>query len=156
MNGARKWLGLIGWIALPLLAGVGGSMFPARDYYRVLETPSWAPPSWLFGPVWTTLYVLMGVAAWLVWMTDDSRKRSALTAFVVQLVLNFAWSWIFFGMRNPGAALVEILVLLAAIVVTAVLFWRVHRTAGVLLLPYLAWTSFATALNFSIWSLNRS
>jgi translocator protein len=150
----RRWLGLVGWVALPLLAGLVGSQFEPGTWYAGLEKPPWNPPSWVFGPVWTTLYVLMGVAAWLVWDRSGAGASAALTLFVVQLVLNAAWSWLFFGLQSPGLALIEIVVLWALIVATTMLFWRVRAGAGALMLPYLAWVTFATALNFEIWRLN--
>jgi tryptophan-rich sensory protein len=128
-----------------------------RDWYPTLEKPFFTPPSWLFGPVWTALYVMMGIALYLVWREGWDRPdvRIAMLTFAAQLVLNGLWSIVFFGMRAPGAALAEIIVLLAVIVATAVLFWRISTIAGGLLVPYIAWVSFATALNASVWWLNR-
>jgi translocator protein len=150
----RRWLALVGWIALPLLAGAFGSQFMPGEWYARLEKPDWNPPSWVFGPVWTTLYLLMGVAAWLVWDRHRGAARVALALFVVQLVFNAMWSYLFFGLQAPGLAFAEIVLLWLLIVATAVLFWRARRVAGVLLLPYLAWVSFAAVLNFTIWQLN--
>lgn len=132
-----------------------GAAFPAPDYYADLRKPAWAPPPWLFGPVWTVLYALIGVAAWLVWRRDGPGTRPAIGLWGGQLVLNAAWTPIFFGLRAPGVALVEIGVLWIAIVVTTVAFFARRTAAGALLLPYLAWVTFATALNFEIWRLNR-
>ena len=154
MSPAKRWLGLAGWILLSFTAAAIGSQFPAQPYFSELTKPSWAPPPWLFGPVWSTLYLLMGIAAWLVWTSSDARRRSALTVFVIQLVLNAAWSWIFFGLKNPGAALIEIVALLIAIVITTALFWRIRRAAGALMIPYVAWVTFATVLNATLWRLN--
>ena len=152
---AATWLGLAGWLALTFAAAFIGSRFGPGDWYAGIEKPSWNPPNWIFGPVWTTLYVLMAIAAWLVWRRwGFAGARTALVAYVVQLTLNAAWSWLFFGRQSPGAALADIVVLLIAIVVTLVLFWRKHRLAGALLIPYLAWVSFATALNLAIHRLN--
>ena len=156
----RTVIGLIVCLALPLAVGALGAlgtMDGVRSWYPSLRRPSFAPPSWLFGPVWTTLYVMMGVASFLVWREGPARPevRSALMLYAIQLVLNLAWSWLFFGFRQPLAALVDIIVLLALIAVTAQRFARVSRIAAVLLLPYLAWVAFATALNSGFWWLNR-
>ena len=149
----RSLLGLAGWIAVTAAAAVVGSRFEPDARYRTLETPPWQPPNWLFAPVWTTLYALMAVAAWLVWRRwGFAGARTALVVYLVQLALNAAWSWLFFGRHDIPMALADILVLLAAIVLTLVLFWKKHRVAGALLLPYLAWVSFATVLT---WTLNR-
>jgi translocator protein len=152
----RKWAGLAGWIAVSFVAAAVGSRFEPGAWYAALNKPPWTPPSWLFGPVWTVLYATMGVAAWLVWERAGFRgARVALTLFGAQLVLNAAWSWLFFGLQRPGLAAAEIVVLLAAIVATCVAFWRVRTAAGLLLLPYIGWVGFATALNLAIWWLNR-
>jgi len=158
MNSTRVVMGLIAWTGLCLGAGLIGSVFTTRsvgDWYLALSKPSWTPPQGVFGPVWTVLYVMMGVAAWLVW------RRSGLVAaalplalFAVQLVLNIAWSAIFFGMRQPGWAFVDIVALWVAVFVTMIAFYRVTPTAGVLLAPYLVWITFASALNLSIWRMN--
>ena len=154
----RSILALAGFLLLSLAAGaIGGrSTSPAiPGWYRSLEKPSWTPPEWLFGPVWTTLYILMGVAAWLVWRHGGWRvQKGPLTLFVVQIVLNTLWSVFFFGMRNPGLAMAEIVVLWVAILATLIAFWRVSRVAGALMVPYLGWVTYAAALNFAIWRLN--
>lgn len=150
----RRWTGLAVWIVLPLLAGAFGSQFQPGPWYAQLDKPAWNPPGWVFGPVWTTLYVLMGIAAWLVWDRHGAAARGALTVFVVQLVFNAAWSWLFFGLQRPGLAFAGIVILWALIVWTVVLFWKARRTAGLLLLPYLAWVTFAAVLNFTIWRMN--
>lgn len=145
-------------IALTLAVGAIGGLATAHSvdtWYAGLNKPSFNPPNWLFGPVWTTLYVLMGVAAWRIYLTPGGRARqAALWLYIVQLALNLGWSLIFFGLRAPLAALVELAVLLAVIVATGIAFWRVQRIAALLLLPYLVWSSFAFALNFEIWRLN--
>ncbi len=152
---AYKVVGTIGWLVVPYVAAAVGAQFSARDYYAQLTRPEWAPPGWLFAPVWTLLYLMMGISAALVWQRQGfDRGRVALGLFVVQLVLNAAWSWIFFGMRMPGVALVEIITLWVLIVATVVAFWRARVVAGMLLFPYLAWVSFAVTLNYSIWRLN--
>ena len=140
------------------LVGIVGAVFTAtgvESWYQTLNQPDLAPPNWVFGPVWTTLYALMGAAAWLVWREGVGRARSvALGLFAVQLALNFAWSFVFFGQEAILAALVVILVLLAAIAATMGAFWRVDRRATLLLVPYLAWVAFATYLNYEFWTLN--
>ena len=135
-----------------------GAQFEPGAWYAGLEKPPWNPPSWLFGPVWTVLYALMAVAGWLVWKAEDAgaagARRAGLVAFAVQLVLNAAWSWLFFGLHRPGAAFAEIMALWLAIAATLLLFRRVRPLAAALLLPYLAWVTFAAALNFTLWRLN--
>lgn len=153
-RGMNRWLGLVIWVALPLTAGLIGSQFEPGPWYDRLEKPSFNPPSSVFAPVWTTLYVLMGIAAWLVWDRYRTGANGALALFVLQLVFNVAWSWLFFGMESPGAALIEIVVLWLLILATIVAFWRLRASAGVLLLPYIAWVTFAIVLNFAIWRLN--
>jgi len=124
--------------------------------YTTLDKPSWTPPSWLFGPVWSLLYLLMGISLWQVWRKTGFRAAAMpLTLFGIQLVLNMAWSGLFFGLRSPGAALVEIVLLWCAILATMIAFWQRSALAGWLMLPYLAWVSFAVALNLAIWNLNR-
>lgn len=158
---------LILWIALCLGTGWLGSRVAAPalvDWYPSLAKPSWTPPDHAFPIVWTTLFVLMGVAAWLVWRRCDGgapalatgaqRRRLPLGLFVGQLALNALWSMLFFGLRSPGLALVEIVVLLIAIAATMIAFWRVSPPAGLLLLPYLLWAAYAAALNAAIWRLN--
>lgn len=152
---ARQWLGLGGFLLITFAAAAIGSQFMPGEWYARLAKPSWTPPSWLFGPVWTLLYVLMGVAAWLVWKDRGfAGARVALLLYGVQLVLNAAWSWLFFGLQRPGLAFAEILLLWSAILATLIAFWRHRKLAGALLVPYLAWVSFATALNWAIWQLN--
>lgn len=160
-EGRSGWKGaavLAGFVGLSQAAGMVGIPFTERavgGWYDQLDKPSFNPPSWVFAPVWTTLYLLMGVAAWLVWRHPESRPRTtALTLFAVQLVLNAAWTPIFFGAEAPGWALVEQLLLDAAVIATAVAFTRIDRRAGALLVPYLAWLGFATLLNASIVSAN--
>lgn len=153
----KSLLALAGWVLLAGAAGAVGGLASVRaaPFYLDLERPAWAPPSWLFGPVWTALYVLMGIAAWLVWRERGRVPvRTALTLFVVQLAFNALWTWLFFAWRQGGLAFVEILVLAALVAATAALFWRVRRLAGALLLPYLAWVLFATALTWAVWRRN--
>jgi tryptophan-rich sensory protein len=147
-------------VTVPLAVGVLSGVATARgvqDWYPTLVKPSFNPPAWVFGPVWTVLYIMMGLAAFLVWQKGLATDlvRTALALFILQLVLNGLWSILFFGLRAPGWAFVEIVFLLGAILLTLVSFWRVTVPAGILLVPYLAWVSFATVLNGSIWLLNR-
>lgn len=155
----HQLLALAGWLALTLATGAVGAIasVEAAEFYRQLSRPSWAPPGWLFGPVWTALYLMMGFSAWLVWRERKRRDTAvALGLFVAQLAVNALWSWIFFAWRRGGLAFAEILVLLALITTTLWAFWRIRRPAGVLLLPYLAWVCFATALTWSVWQANPS
>jgi translocator protein len=155
---ARSWLVLAGFLAASFaVAAIGGTFTSAAmpEWYMSLEKPAFNPPSWIFGPVWTALYIMMAVAAWLVWRSSGLKDASlALTLYAVQLGLNLAWSGIFFALRSPGWALVEIVALWAAILATMILFFRHSRMAGWLFAPYLLWVSFATVLNAAIWRLN--
>lgn len=157
VSGKRQALGLVGWLLLVCVAGAIGAAasVQAATFYATLAQPSWAPPASVFGPVWSVLYVLMGVAAWLVWRRGGwPAQRRTLAVFVAQLALNALWSWLFFGWHLGAAAMLDIVVLWLLIVVTVVMFWRVRPLAGALLLPYLAWVSFASALNYAVWQLN--
>ncbi|MCL4435674.1 MAG: tryptophan-rich sensory protein [Thaumarchaeota archaeon] len=150
---------LISAIVVCQLAGVIGSIFTISSiptWYAGLEKPFFAPPNWLFGPVWLSLYTLMGISLYLVWSrgADTRRGSLALTVFGVQLVLNALWSVLFFGLRSPILGLVEIAALWIMIAATIVLFYRVSRAAALLLIPYIAWVTIAAALNGFIWSLN--
>ena len=150
----RNLIALAGWIALTLCAALTGFFIQPEGYYAQLAKPVWSPPAWVFGPVWTALYVAMAVAAWLVWRCGGWRgQRGPLGLYLVQLALNALWTPLFFGLRSPGLALLGIILLLVAIAFTSRAFFRVHRVAGWLLVPYLLWVGFATALNFSIWRL---
>jgi len=151
--------GLLMWIAVCFLAAAIGASasVQAGAFYAELVRPDWAPPAALFGPVWTLLYAMMAVAAWLVWMRRDSRPvRLALAFFVTQLALNALWSWLFFGWQLGALAFLDIVVLWVMIAITLVLFWRIRPLAGWLLVPYLAWVTFAAVLNYRIWRLNPS
>lgn len=146
---------LVRWLAISFVPALIGYRFPAPEYYARLEKPSWGPPAWVFGPVWTVLYALMGIAAWLVASKDGSASRKALLLWSAQLGLNATWTPVFFGLRAPGLALVNIVLLWLALAGTVTAFFSRRPVAGVLLIPYLAWVSFATALNFEIWRRNR-
>ncbi len=153
-----RWISLIGWLGLCFaVAGIGGRWTAAEipDWYRTLARPGFAPPNWVFGPVWSALYLLMAIAAWLAGQSVASPLRTwALALFVVQLGLNLAWSWIFFRHHAVGAAVVEIVLLWVAIGATTAVFGRVAPVAGWLMAPYWAWVSFAAVLNAAIWRLN--
>lgn len=153
----RSSLGLIGWSLTSLAAGAAGALATrhAREFYGGLVKPDWAPPGWLFGPVWTTLYLMMGIAAWIVWKEAGwNGAPAALSLFLAQLLCNALWSWIFFAWRRGGLALADILLLIVLIVATALGFARVRPLAALLLLPYLAWVMFATALTLTLWRAN--
>jgi tryptophan-rich sensory protein len=154
-----SWAVLAGFVALCLGVGAMGGWITARsvtEWYPNLAKPEWTPSNSIFGPVWTALYVLMAFAAWLVWRKDArfAGVRVALILFFVQLALNFLWSFLFFGMRSPGMALIDIAALLLILTLTVWAFFQQSRLAGLLMLPYLAWVGFATILNFAIWRLN--
>jgi tryptophan-rich sensory protein len=157
-GGGTSLVVLLALVVGSQLAGLLGLPFTDTDpgsWYDTLDKPSFNPPGAVFAPVWTTLYLVMGVAAWLVWRHPDSaRRRIALQLFAAQLALNALWSPLFFGAERPGWALAEIVVLLVAVATTLVLFLRVDRVAGLLLVPYLAWVAFATVLNASIAAMN--
>ena len=148
-------LGLLAWLALSLLAGGLGAIasVDAASFYAQLDQPAWAPPAGVFGPVWSVLYVLMAIAAWLVWKQPKDTK-GALILFFSQLALNFAWSFLFFGARSPWLGLIGVAFMLAAVAITTVVFWRITKPAGMLFIPYLAWTAFAAFLNLTIWRMN--
>lgn len=158
MSLAKQTVGLVVLLAVCLGAAALGSAatVPRIDeWYAALDKPSWTPPSWVFGPVWTVLYIAMAVAAWLVWRQAGlAAARWPLGLFAVQLGLNVAWSWLFFGLRSPALGLIDILLLWIAIAATLASFWRRTTAAGLLLAPYLAWVTFAAVLNSAIWWLN--
>ena len=151
----RRWLGLAGWLLAAYAAGAVGAVasVDAASFYAQLSKPAWAPPAGVFGPVWSVLYALMGVAAWLVWRSPGSH-RTALTLFAAQLAANALWSWLFFGWHRGALAAVEVLILLALVAATLWAFRRASRPAALLLVPYLAWVGFATVLTWSIWQRN--
>lgn len=155
----KDWIVLVCFIALSQGAGLIGSIFTAPaigDWYATLAKPDLAPPSWVFAPVWTTLFALMGTAAFLIWKRglEQKRVRVALGIFLLQLVLNTLWSVIFFGLRSPGGAFIEIVLLWLAIAATIIAFAKISRLAAWLLAPYILWVSFAGYLNLMIWTLN--
>ena len=158
MNERTRWAGLIFFIILCLAAGGLGALATTPEiegWYQTLEKPSWNPPAWVFGPVWTLLYLLMAIAAWVVWKPAGYKAAAMpLNLFGLQLLLNLAWSWIFFHYHQSGIAFLDIDLLWLSIVGTTVAFFRRSLLAGWLMVPYLAWVSFAAVLNFAIWRLN--
>ncbi|MBN1613903.1 MAG: tryptophan-rich sensory protein [Deltaproteobacteria bacterium] len=152
----------IGGLAASLLivsaVAAFGSQFMPGLWYEGIAKPAWTPPGWIFGPVWTMLYVLMALAAWLVWREGrEGRRNAALLAlgvYAAQLLANALWSWIFFGLHRIGLALLDLGILWILIAVSCLLFWSLRSAAGILMLPYLAWVSFAGVLNFTLWRLN--
>ncbi len=153
----KQVVGLVAWLLVSFTASGIGAMasIQAQSFYGQLAQPGWAPPPWLFGPVWTLLFTLMGIAAWLVWRSGGfGAHRQALTLFLVQLAFNALWSWLFFAWHLGLLALADIVLLWGLITATLVSFWRVSPLAGALFVPYLLWVSFAGVLNFSLWQLN--
>jgi tryptophan-rich sensory protein len=156
MNNTVK---LIIAVAIPLLVGFSAGFFTVTgvgSWYQSINKPSWNPPNWIFGPVWTMLYILMGIALFLVWKSDAPapHKKMAITLFAIQMALNFFWSFIFFNQRQVGWALAEIMALWLIIVFTIFSFTSINKVAAWLLVPYISWVSFATLLNYTIWKLN--
>lgn len=157
MNVRRQAVGLLGWAVVTFLAAALGARasISAAEFYAGLALPAWAPPASVFGPVWTLLYALMALAAWLVWRQGGWRAATpALVLYLLQLALNVLWSWLFFGWKQGALAFADILLLLVLIVATVVAFHRARPAAAWLLLPYLAWVAFASALNFAVWQAN--
>ena len=151
----RQSLALVGWCMLCLATAATGAFVSIDGWYAGINKPSWNPPAWIFGPVWTVLYLMMGVAAWLVWREGGCKARQwPLGLFLGQLFLNAIWTPLFFGMHQIGMALIDIALLWFSIGTTMIAFWQVRRPAGLLLVPYLAWVSFAAALNFTLWRMN--
>lgn len=157
MTFIQRTAGLIGWLAASFAAAAIGALasVQAAAFYRQLAQPSWAPPPVVFGPVWSVLYALMGIAAWLVWCSGGFRRHHRVLAlFLCQLTVNALWSWMFFGWHRGTLAFANIVLLWVLIALTLIGFWRVRRLAGALLIPYLCWVSFAIALNYAVWQLN--
>lgn len=151
----RDVLGLVAFVALCFGTAALGNTATARsvlEWYPGLRKPPWTPPNWVFGPVWTVLYGMMAVAGWLAWR--DERSRTTTLVFLLQLLLNGAWSWLFFGLRRPDLALVGVVLLWLAIVATITAFWKISRLAVILFVPYLAWVTFAAFLNRAVVRLN--
>jgi len=154
----KKFFSLIFFIVVCNLAGAMGALLTATgegSWYMNLVKPSFNPPGWLFGPVWTMLYILMGIAVWMIWQQKKDKKiKIALNLFWLQLVLNAIWTPVFFGLENTGVALGIIIVLWLVLLVTIIKFWQIKKTVAGLLVPYILWVSFASVLNFAIWWLN--
>ena len=156
----KNWLKFIISIVLVWVVGVSGSLFTAssvNSWFPSLVKPSFNPPSWVFGPVWTILYIMIGISLYLVWTTKANKifKKKAYWIFGIQLVLNAMWSIAFFGAQNPGLAFIVIVLLWISIILTMIEFYKIRKAAGYLLVPYFLWVSFASVLNFAIWVLNR-
>ncbi|HET9679267.1 MAG TPA: TspO/MBR family protein [Gammaproteobacteria bacterium] len=153
----QQIIGFIAWVSVSFVTAAIGSIasIQAATFYSQLTRPNWAPPPEVFGPVWTALYLLIGIAAWLVWRVGGFRHASiALCLFLVQLVVNALWSWLFFGWHQGALAFADIIMLWVLIVATLVAFWRIKPLAGAILIPYLLWVGFAAALNYAVWQLN--
>ena len=153
----KQIMGLVAWVLVSFVAAAigGAASIKAAAFYTQIARPDWAPPADVFGPVWTVLYALMGAAAWLVWRVGGFRAaRTALTLFLVQLVVNALWSWLFFGWHLGALAFADIVLLWMLVAATLVAFWRIRPLAGGLLIAYILWVSFAAALNYSVWQLN--
>ena len=155
MRGSEYILGLMIWVGLCLAVGFIAGRFTPGEWYESLIKPSWTPPGWVFPVVWTVLYVMMGLAAWIIWQETGLKEASLpLCFFLFQLLLNGLWTWLFFGLHRPGLAFFEIALLWIAILITVILFWINRPLAGALMIPYLIWVGFASALNFAIWRMN--
>ena len=148
----RNWKSLIVFVLITAAAAATGTISQPDAWFNALAKPSFMPPTWLFAPVWSVLYFLMAVAAWRVYRVDG--VRTAIVLWFVQLVVNAAWTPLFFGLHRVDLALADIAALIVLIVATTAVFFRRDRLAGALMIPYLAWVSFATALTFAIWKLN--
>ncbi|ANE53154.1 TspO/MBR family protein [Flavisolibacter tropicus] len=156
----KSWLKLLIALIIPQLVAASGAYFTVTgngSWYQALEKPSWNPPNGVFGPVWTTLYVLMGIALYLVWKSNapDKHKRWAISFWGIQLFLNLLWSYLFFGQEQILGALLEMIILWLFILFTIFAFARINKLAAWLLVPYISWVSFAAILNYTIWDLNR-
>lgn len=147
-----NWASLLVFFVIVFAVAAFGALFTPGEWYQTLSKPAWNPPNWIFGPVWTVLYVMIAVSGWLVWQQDGNAL--AVRLYALQLVLNAAWSWLFFGMHAIGLALIDVILLLLVIVAAIVVFWPLSRIAAGLLVPYAAWVAFATLLNAAIWRLN--
>ena len=158
MTQRTRWIGLVASIVICFAAAGWGNLVTTPkipNWYAALAKPNWTPPGWIFGPVWTLLYLMMAVAAWLVWQQKGfAGAKLPLALFAIQLALNSLWSVLFFGLQRPGLAAIEIVLLWAAILATVIAFWLRSRWAGGLLVPYLAWVTFAAVLNLAIWRMN--
>lgn len=158
-GGIQEWLGLAAWIVVAFLPSLTAVFVDTGPWYDALNRPFWTPPSWVFGPVWTLLYLLMGIAAWRVWAThgfSDPRARIALVLFLTHLIFNAAWTWLFFGLHRLTVAAIEIVILWSMIAVLVILFSKRDRIAGLLLLPYLLWVTYAVTLSIGFAIMNAT
>jgi tryptophan-rich sensory protein len=156
-SSTQKWLGLLAWVLVAFMPAATAAFVDTGSWYGSLKRPAWTPPSWVFGPVWTLLYLLMGIAAWRVWVRHglvDRIPQLAIVLFLVHLIFNAAWTWLFFGLHMLTAGAVEIAILWAMILALQVLFWKLDRIAGALLVPYLLWVSYAVTLNIGFAVMN--
>ncbi|HEV7329501.1 MAG TPA: TspO/MBR family protein [Flavisolibacter sp.] len=156
----KNWVKLLISVGVPVGVGAIAGLFTAtgvNSWYQTIDKPSWQPPNWVFGPVWTVLYILMGIAFYLVWKSNAAPKlkRMAITLWIIQLVFNFFWSFIFFTRHQIDWALAEILVLWFFILLTIIYFGRINKVAAWLMVPYISWVSFASLLTFAIYELNK-
>lgn len=156
----KNWVKLLISIAVPVAVGAVSGFFTVPEidtWYQTIKKPEWQPPNWLFGPVWTTLYIMMGIAFYLIWKkkAEPSKKQIAIILWIVQLVLNFFWSFVFFKQHQIDWALGEIVILWLFVLLTIFAFARISKAAAWLLVPYISWVSFATILTYTIWELNR-
>jgi len=151
----KSIVGFIIWFLITFLAAFIGSRFMPGSWYEHIAKPSFTPPNWIFAPVWTVLYFMMATAAFLVWKQHGLAKAEiALSLFVLQLGLNAMWSWLFFGLHKPGLAFLDIVALWICILATILTFWSHNKVSGALMIPYLVWVSFASALNLAVWRMN--
>ena len=150
----RRYAPFAVFLLLVVLTASVGGLFTPGEWYAMLEKPSWNPPSWVFGPVWSVLYLMMAVAMWKVWDSQHQNRRAALGLWLSQLVLNAAWSWLFFGLERPGWAWAEMTILIILVLLCIRTFRLISPLAAYLLIPYLAWLLFAWFLNLTIWTLN--
>jgi benzodiazapine receptor len=154
-NSSHTSLMLVVWVGLCFVVAFLASRYQPGIWYEGLIKPGWTPPNWVFAPVWSLLYLLMGIAAWLIWKQGGFAAAAwPLGFFLLQLILNGLWSWLFFGRHLIGAAMIDIGLLWVAILITMILFWNRQPAAGIMFLPYLLWVSYASTLNFALWRLN--
>jgi tryptophan-rich sensory protein len=156
----KNWIKLVISIAIPQIIGISSVFFTITNvgrWYQQIKRPEWNPPNWIFGPVWTILYIMMGVALYLIWKSNvaKEKKRTAIILWSVQLLFNFFWSFIFFNQHQIGLALVEIICLWVLLLLNIFSFAKINKTAAWLLVPYISWVSFAAILNYAIWELNK-
>lgn len=155
MSLVKSIIGFFFWILISLSAGFIGSQYMPGEWYAQIAKPSWNPPNYIFAPVWTTLYILMGISAWLVWKSKGfANAKFALTIFIFQLIFNALWSYAFFGLHNPFLAFIDIIILWCLIALTLISFWKHSTVAGALFIPYLLWVTFASVLNYTIYRIN--